>query len=77
MIGFRRTKGSVQSEESTESETKFAENGFRCKNVAQLRMMSLGTTSSKCCCAQSINEVIDGMSDLPVSVREYSTLGGT
>lgn len=38
---------------------------------------SLGTTSSKCWYAQSINDEIAGIRDLPVSVSEYSTFGGT
>ena len=38
---------------------------------------SLGTTSSQCWYAQSINDEIAGIRDLPVSVSEYSTFGGT
>ena len=38
---------------------------------------ALGTTSSKCRIAQSISGIITGINDLPVSVSEYSTLGGT
>ena len=35
------------------------------------------TTSSKCTMAHSMSERTGGMRDLPVSVREYSTRGGT
>ena len=35
------------------------------------------TTSLKCSWAHSMSEMMDGMSDNPVSVREYSTRGGT
>jgi hypothetical protein len=35
------------------------------------------TTSSKCSLPQSMRAVMAGISERPVSVREYSTRGGT